>query len=488
MGLHTIGAGLSLLIALGLLAVLWGRMINHDTAWYLLATREWLDGARPYIDFSEVNPPLNYYYTVPPILLADLFGITDTNAQYLVVCALIFVSLCWSWSLLSEISRLPPPRRMCFLIGLGLALIIPALGDIGQREHLLVVFITPWLLGEIADGPKCSRRGVVARAVFAALGICLKPHFILFPIVVNCGHILRTRSLRPVLALSNITMFSVGLIYLIAVYGIHPEYFSDVIPLTRQVYGSIGGSGDAILFRLAVTLLPFALAGATMLVSKAAPTGTRVFVSAAVAGMLSYLLQWTGFGYHIIPFNAFGIMAGIWIILHADRITPMVVGCLVAVSVVLWSSVQSGFYGVPAVEDLIEAMSSRQPPDRVLVVSTFVHAGPPVALAFGAKWASRYPGNWMVPGAVNGLRNADCAADPAHCARLTDIANRSRAENLTDIAKYQPEILVIDRRSGYIEDPNFSWYDFLGQDPRWNTILSKYHLSKTTQRFDIWSR
>ncbi|MGB3177269.1 MAG: hypothetical protein WBA90_05250, partial [Albidovulum sp.] len=87
-----------------------------------------------------------------------------------------------------------------------------------------------------------------------------------------------------------------------------------------------------------------------------------------------------------------------------------------------------------------------------------------------------------------GLRNADCAADPAHCARLTDIANRSRAENRTDIAKYQPEILVIDRRSGYIEDPNFTWYDFLGQDPRWNTILSKYHLSKTTQRFDIWSR
>ncbi|MGB5837322.1 MAG: hypothetical protein WBH14_09750, partial [Albidovulum sp.] len=45
-GLHTIGAGLSLLIAVGLLAALWGRMINHDTAWYLLATREWLDGAR----------------------------------------------------------------------------------------------------------------------------------------------------------------------------------------------------------------------------------------------------------------------------------------------------------------------------------------------------------------------------------------------------------------------------------------------------------
>ncbi|MGB5838046.1 MAG: hypothetical protein WBH14_13450, partial [Albidovulum sp.] len=406
----------------------------------------------------------------------------------LVVCALIFVSLFWSWALLSEKALLPLPRRMCFLIGLGVALIIPALGDIGQREHMLVVFIAPWLLAEIAGSPKRLRRGVVACAVFAALGICLKPHFILFPILVTCGHILRTRSLRPVLALSNITMFSVGFIYLIAVYGLHPEYFSDVIPLTRQVYGSIGGTGDAVLFRLAVTLLPFAVVGATMLVTKTAPAGTQVFVSAAVAGMLCYLMQWTGFGYHIIPFNAFAITAGIWIILHADRITPLVVGCLGAVSVVLWTSVQSGFYGVPAVEDLIRAISSLPPPDHVLVVSTYVHAGPPVALALGAKWASRYPGNWMVPGVVNGLRRADCGADPALCARLTGIANRSRTENLADIAKYQPAILVIDRRSGYIEDPAFTWYDFLGKDPRWQTILAKYHLSKTTQRFEIWSR
>ena len=40
---------------------MWGQTINHDTAWYLYATRAWLDGAQLYVDIVEVNPPLSFY-------------------------------------------------------------------------------------------------------------------------------------------------------------------------------------------------------------------------------------------------------------------------------------------------------------------------------------------------------------------------------------------------------------------------------------------
>ncbi|MEZ5870179.1 MAG: hypothetical protein R3D46_17950 [Defluviimonas denitrificans] len=39
-------------------------------------TRDWLEGARLYVDIFEVNPPLNFYLTVPPLILSDLTGMT----------------------------------------------------------------------------------------------------------------------------------------------------------------------------------------------------------------------------------------------------------------------------------------------------------------------------------------------------------------------------------------------------------------------------
>ena len=57
----------SLVFALLLLAFLWDRTINHDTAWYLISTRKWLEGARLYVDLYDVNPPLASYLTIPAI-------------------------------------------------------------------------------------------------------------------------------------------------------------------------------------------------------------------------------------------------------------------------------------------------------------------------------------------------------------------------------------------------------------------------------------
>ncbi|MCA9170349.1 MAG: hypothetical protein KDB23_21875, partial [Planctomycetales bacterium] len=37
--------------------------LNHDSSWYLIATRMWLDGAQLYQDVMETNPPLAFYLT-----------------------------------------------------------------------------------------------------------------------------------------------------------------------------------------------------------------------------------------------------------------------------------------------------------------------------------------------------------------------------------------------------------------------------------------
>src|SRR5215813_700280 len=51
--------------------------LTHDAAWYLVATRRYLDGARLYVDLIEVNPPLMFWLMTPPTWLGRALGLSD---------------------------------------------------------------------------------------------------------------------------------------------------------------------------------------------------------------------------------------------------------------------------------------------------------------------------------------------------------------------------------------------------------------------------
>jgi len=204
------GAALGFGLAAVFFAVFQGRTINHDTAWYLVATRQWLEGARLYAEILEVNPPLNFYYTAPALWLADATGLSATDGQYLLLAGLTAASLAWVWRLLAAVPGLAAPRAAGLLVLLALAVSVPAAAHAGQREHLLVLFLLPWLVAHLAQPEPDAGRAGVARAAFAAAGICLKPHFLLYPLAMTLWRVAATRSLRPVLSAGNLTIAGIG--------------------------------------------------------------------------------------------------------------------------------------------------------------------------------------------------------------------------------------------------------------------------------------
>ena len=242
-------AGLALAVAIPalLLAFLWGRTVNHDTAWFLIATRDWLEGARLYVDIFEVNPPLNFYLTVPPLILSDLTGINGPNAQYTVICAAMAVSLLTCLRLFPKDLARSAPRSAVALLGLAVAMILPAMNDIAQREQVMLILTAPWLIAHLPRRVSLPLRTVLATAAVAGVGICLKPFFLLIPAFVTLWQVAATRSLKPILSPANLTMGAVGLAYVGAVWALHPEYFRDVIPLARDVYGAIALPQDRTL-------------------------------------------------------------------------------------------------------------------------------------------------------------------------------------------------------------------------------------------------
>lgn len=474
-----LSAGLSAIF----LAASWGRMINHDTAWYLIATREWLSGATLYRDIIEVNPPLNFYFTLPVIGLADATGLSDTNAQYVVLALSLFVSVSWCGTLLLRLG-LPALRRLVLLAGLMAALVLPALNNLAQREHILVILLMPWLLGRLVPQ---SRQAELLQALVAGMAICLKPFFLLFPLAVTLCEVATTRSLRPVLSISNLTMLVVGISYVGFVTVVHPAYFAEIVPMARLTYSAYGAGLSIIWAQAALPALFLGLVALTVLPRRSEP-GPALFCMLALAGLGCFLWQGTGFGYHLIPFLSFILVACFWALSArgmplATRLTVLVLLAMISIN-----NLPRGFYANGAVTGIVGSAASGGKVERLAVLSTYVHAGPQVAIALGAEWISRFPAVWPLPGAFDGLATTDCSALPDLCSRLHTIADHTREALLDDIAQARPDLLVIDRRPGYFRSPDFSWYRYMGGDPRWQQILSHYLRAGEAGRFELWRR
>ncbi|MDM7933606.1 GtrA family protein [Tabrizicola sp.] len=488
-GLFPSGLVLPLLLAVSVLALFWGRMLNHDTAWYLIATRDWLGGATLYVDVMEVNPPLNFYLTVPALLFADLLGVSDTNGQYIALSLLIFLSLWWCSAIIGSDRQLSPAWAALMLVGIAAAFVVPALNNMAQREQLLVILAMPWALRQIGSAPG-SRGQDVASAAFAAVGVCLKPHFVVFPIVVTVFHCVRLRSLWPVVSAANLTFLGLGLAYVGYVAVVHPLYLTEILGIARDVYGAYGSEVGPLLAQLQFEALLMLVPVLVALGARGQNREAGVFLVLSGAGLASYLMQGTGFGYHAIPFRTFAMIGCVLLMIKASRSGMTVAALAVAVALagLVAGSVRRGLYSNGAVSEISRIASGLGQVDGVIVLSSHVYAGPPVALALDADWASRYPANWLVPGAINRLARTDCAREAAVCARLAAIAARNRGDNIDDILSHQPDLLIIDRQSGYFDANPFDWQAFMAEDQDWSQVVAAYRLTATTDRFLYFQR
>ncbi|MCV2871190.1 hypothetical protein OEZ71_02655 [Defluviimonas sp. WL0050] len=479
------GAVFAFAMCLGLLMFLWDRQINLDTAWYLVATRDWLDGARLYVDIVELNPPLNFYFTVPPILLSDLLGISDTNAQYLFVCIATFLSMFICWNLAP---RVQTNQRLLFLLGLGLAMTVPAMNDIGQREHFLIILTTPWLVSQLPLQQRLRGRTRIFLAAVAALGICLKPYFVLIPAAITLGQVLTSRSLRPILSASNLTMVAVGTSYVAVVYILYPEYFRDVVPLAREFYGAFSLPASSVCRYLAIIFFPFAPLLLLLLVRRNVPAGSGVLISATLAGVVVYFVQWKGFPYHSIPFEAFALMTCFWALAHAERMTPIAVGAIMGILGSHYLSHLQGMYRSEAERVPQHIVSAGWQPLKIASLSTHVSSGPPIALEIDADWSSRYAHLWPVPGAQRALASTDCDSEPERCARFEAILDDTRKNILADLSASRPEVLIVEHEYYFFGQSDFSWDIYMRADPAWSEIIGDYRLALTDENFEIWIR
>ena len=478
-------------------AAVFTRSLNHDVAWYLYMADAMRGGAELYRDIADTNPPLIVFLSVPPIWLATLFHLSQKVAfnayvfmaagACLVVCSRLIPK---AWPDASTETR-------------GLLIVTTAFGllpfvrlDFGQREHLAVILLLPYVW--LAATPGARAAGPVASVLIGAaagLGFAVKPHFMLPWALLEILVLVRERfaaraALRPAFVAAMVTVAAyVG--FVLVFVPQYVEVFNDV----RQFYGGLDsplstlvGLPDIAAWIAAVVLL------AAFKLSVDTERPVLVLFTAATGFIAAGLLQFKGWSYHMYPGRAFLVIYFIAFALALLQSAPALSAILrggvrsICLVIVIGLVATSGRYlaesrnrppGLDIVAPLVEIINKQQPHGPIAQISmrTQMYPGFPAANEAGVKWSLRFPTLFYLPGLYeNELSLPDSELSFREPGAMSAMERRYFTEVVDNLCAAPPSVLIIEppiarapagRRS-------LDLVAYYGQDPRFKRLFAGY--------------
>ncbi|EWS65914.1 GtrA-like protein [Hydrogenophaga sp. T4] len=487
----SLGATASLLVAILVLTWLHGTSFNHDTSWFFVATHSWIDGASLYSGIMEINPPLLFYLTRVILEGGAIFAWSDENAMRVALFLLAGTSVFLTDKVFNAGLMAARQRAAMMVFGTVALLMIP-LNSFGQREHLFVVFILPYLMTQ-AMRMAGNEVPVVLRSlcvIFALPGLLLKPYFLLLPVLLSLYETVRLRRAARMLSLENGLIAVASLAYLLFVNAWHPDYFKTVVPLGRLTYFAFGKSMEEILFDpLLLLLIPCS----APLMSRYFPKSNKSFsvtlLLASLATLVIYLVQFKGWYYHAVPYWVMTFLLAGWLLVSQIGTRNWVwsaISFVLVLKVVVITQIQQGPYLARAAGQLQHAMAGEAGNKLMVYTTNISHAFPLVNQA-KLQWTSRYPTQWIVPGAFVGLQRIPVENTVAR-APYEMALSYARRTAVEDFVRHRPDLVLVDVRriKSYFYEHPFDWIDFLSQDPNFKQAWVNYDLVREIPNFQLW--
>jgi hypothetical protein len=434
--------------------------LNHDVAAILNFAERWIGGERLYRDLIDVNPPLIFVLTAVPAAIARWTPLD--GAQAMILCVLALCGLSWRLTFLLRRGRAEGAVERAVTDALVPLVLLLAAYDVGQREHLMVVFAIPYamLAARRAEGMDTPRPLAIATTVGAALGFALKPHFLAVPLLVE-GFVLVRRGWPALRDPLPWIMASIWLAYLAALATLLPDYFDFVLPLVLGFYLDNGGLGlvDVLVTeRLGPAALALGLI-APLLVRRGAGGVARLLGLIALGALVSAVVQHKGWSYHVVPVAvatslAGGIAVARWLdanLAHRRPETGPMLALAAALAVAAvhvrgespWRQV---WYGASPAGQLAATLRREVAGERLLVLSPDIYPVYPALNYARARSTLRTMNLWMLVGAY-----PDC---PEGAARYRESWEMSRTEFLVyttvaeDFAQAPPAGVLVAKHPG----------------------------------------
>jgi hypothetical protein len=452
---------------------------GHDQMEYLIEARRWLDGAEIYGPrIVEISLPLIIWVSAIPVMLASWLHRTGSVHALeililrLLVLALIAASVVWSLRLVRRSGLL---RNGLAVLFFGLALVTAFFRispyDFGQREHLLVLALTPYLLALVLRvGDRLSWKERLALGLVAGVSMWFKPQAVLIPLVLQMVMCVRERSLRPLLRPEFVGLVAGCFAVLALMIMTAPLYF-HWIPILKDTYWAFAdGTPMAMARTQAVPVLGMIALIAAAYALRRRMRDWTVAAELAVCGIAAsvvYDIQRANWPYHLYPAEVLMGLSVVWFALDAGgawlerlssddglahRTTLVLSGALVLALVVVavHPKLIMHMREVPRT-DLETYLAGIEPGSTAWVMSTEVM---PLAVVYrhDLRWGSRFAHLWMVPALVQSKLGPLSDEQPFKRLppeRVQQLAQLQQTDVAEDLASWKPTVVAVQQCTTY---------------------------------------
>ncbi|OGT30342.1 MAG: hypothetical protein A3E87_01245 [Gammaproteobacteria bacterium RIFCSPHIGHO2_12_FULL_35_23] len=472
---------------------------NHDAVWLLHCASQLLQGKTYYYNFFETNPPLILFLYMPAIGLAKLIGCTSFIGLRIYTFIFITLVMLITNRLLNRI--LPKQTALIFwLIVLWTAYfaILPFFW-FAEREHFTALLVLPYLLLTVLrlQNKPVKTSEAICYSLLAALGISLKPYFLIPLVLVEGYYLLHIRKILTYLRPEPICIFLFMVLYLIFIKLFFPVYFNKILPLTEVLYIPVFAKQSYINLLLSnysfYILLDLLMIGWQILVTKSEQKYLLIVFFLVVLGFLiAYIWPGHTWYYHAYPAIVLGLAILSFMLLNMIQAIlklevlkgfPIVITlrCFVTLILILlninlciWNNL---YYFLEKASShsytnhLIQYINAHASGENVLIISnTFIQES--ARYYTTANLTSRFPSMLLVPG----LKNLQLTHQNKAYHHYKHLLFKLMLE---DVHRFPPAYIFIDREGFWIykrtRTLKFKFLPFLLSDSKFKDFLSHYH-------------
>jgi hypothetical protein len=478
-------------------AVVMSHPPNHDLSWNLYVASRLLDGARLNVDLVELNPPLVLYVAVVMQAIARVTGVWDLVAYRVVALLIGALSVVLAGRIGARALEGMSLHARQFLLLLYIFFMIPAPGTLfGQREHLLVMLVTPWILAAAARlrSMEIPRGLEIATGVLAAIGFALKPHYLPVWLALECLLVFG-RGPRSLLRPGHVAILAIFFAYGSYVLLFAREYL-QIARMTAEVYGEFYPATPGIMARApAMFLAAFALVGQLLVPASPGTLWLRRILSVAIPLLVAAVfVQNKNWSYHWYPawFSAAMLLAllgfdGVEKLRSKQTVTAtanarpqrfiaIAVGLCLAATAFLglvsrsdWDFMRGEQYRLPQMIQLVEQRGGQGP---IVALSTNMQIAFPLVNYTGIGWGLRFPTLWMIPGFYSqkgaGMQSYHSPAS------MSDTERWFFNAVIEDVMQNRPTLMIVDTRAPGNRLFGFDYLTYFSQDPRFRLVLGQY--------------
>ena len=450
--------------------------LKDDIAWLLYVARRWMAGRALYVDVVEVNPPLIVWLSAVPIQLGTWFDIDSQRIAMPFFIAAVMGCAWWTAVLLRARGGLFADRLPVFAV-MGFVLLIVPAADLGQREHLLVAAMLPYLVlfaASLDRAPPRLLAGLVA-GVLAGLGCALKPRYAGVFVALECAALLqgmRPWRVMPIAAAATMALYG-------AVVAVTcPAYLSRAVPLALALYGGTDVGFLRLLGESALLIGGEIVALALWLHARRNLPERNLLLSLVVFAAASTVICFVDgkdWFYHRLPATIVTILAllcwaiSTWLHRHTESRNLRLPMAMAGIAVVVFGvaayqrlepevalAVEPEFTTIQKLEQIVRKEHTR----TYIAFSEWIALGFPVVNNTGVAWASRFDSMWALKGELWRAR-----LDPAASKEFP-----IRRWVAHDFIAGCPEIAVVDIRDGV---PDYIAI-LSAADPSFGRVWSRY--------------